>query len=150
MRSREELALRGRVRLLRETMQRARLDYLQALLSLRSMQGNAAASDRITRQLTNLLNEQRPRKLRKMITERRASLHGEEIKTVVRTVERAGKTYQQETRGIGGDTPSHAKSRQTAVQRHHWRQAGQQAEKPRANPSLTNAEPVGFVHEIKD
>lgn len=59
---RESHALRTRVRVLREDLQRARLDYLQALLSLRSMQGNAAACDRIARQLTNLLNEQRPRK----------------------------------------------------------------------------------------
>lgn len=65
MRNREALALRGRVRLLRETMQRARVDYLQALLSLRSMQANAAACDRISRQLKNLLNEQRPRKTHK-------------------------------------------------------------------------------------
>ncbi len=62
---REAHALRTRVRVLREDMQRARFEYLQALLSLRTMQGNGAACDRLARQLKNLLNEQRPRKARR-------------------------------------------------------------------------------------
>jgi F0F1-type ATP synthase delta subunit len=62
---RESHALRTRVRVLREDLQRARFEYLQALLTLRTKQGKAAACDRITRQLKNLLNEQRPRKARK-------------------------------------------------------------------------------------
>lgn len=37
----------------------------------------------------------------KLVAERRASLHGEEMKPSVRTVERAGKTYQQDTSNIG-------------------------------------------------
>jgi hypothetical protein len=37
----------------------------------------------------------------KLVAERRASLHGEEIKPPIRTVERAGKTYQQDTSRIG-------------------------------------------------
>lgn len=37
----------------------------------------------------------------KLVAERRASLHGEEIKPAVRTVERAGKTFQQDTSRIG-------------------------------------------------
>jgi hypothetical protein len=62
---REGQALRARVRLLREDMQRAHFDYLQALLSLRSLQGNQDACNRLGRQLKNLLNEQRPKKARK-------------------------------------------------------------------------------------
>jgi hypothetical protein len=64
MRASEVPALRARTRVLRDTMQRARLDYLQALLELRTVQRNQHACARITRQLTNLLNEQRPRKPR--------------------------------------------------------------------------------------
>lgn len=37
----------------------------------------------------------------KLVAGRRASLHGEEIKPATRTVERAGKTYQQDTSRIG-------------------------------------------------
>jgi hypothetical protein len=65
MEHREHQALRARVRVLRQEMQRARFEYLQALLSLRSRQGNATACDRLSRQLKNLLNEQRPKKARK-------------------------------------------------------------------------------------
>jgi hypothetical protein len=65
MEHREHQALRARVRVLRENMQSARFEYLQALLSLRSLQRNQDACNRLGRQLKNLLNEQRPKKASK-------------------------------------------------------------------------------------
>lgn len=54
-------ALRSRVRVLRDTMNSARLEYLRTLLELKALQGNAAATDRITRQIRSLLDRARPR-----------------------------------------------------------------------------------------
>jgi hypothetical protein len=62
---RQAQALRGRVRLLRDEMNAAKLAYLSAQLELRALQGNDVASDRITRQIRNLLNMARPKAARK-------------------------------------------------------------------------------------
>lgn len=62
---RQVQALRTRVRILREAMNVARLDYLRAQLELRELQGQTDAADRITRQIRNLVNAERPRTARK-------------------------------------------------------------------------------------
>lgn len=59
MNHKEVQGLRSRVRVLRDAMRRARFDYFSSLLALRTMQGNEDACNRIRRQLTNLLNEER-------------------------------------------------------------------------------------------
>lgn len=53
--------LRVRVRALRDAMQSARVDYLRARLELALATGHKVDADRLTRQLRNVLNEERPK-----------------------------------------------------------------------------------------
>lgn len=62
--SRQAQSVRVRVHVLREAMNAAKLDYLRALLEWRSLQGDRVASDRITRQITNLVRSARPKRAR--------------------------------------------------------------------------------------
>ncbi|QJW84359.1 hypothetical protein HK414_12980 [Ramlibacter terrae] len=53
--------LTASVRVLWDAMNAARVDYFRELLALRTLQGDAKAIDRATRQLRNILNTQRPK-----------------------------------------------------------------------------------------
>lgn len=55
----EVQVLRAKVRALHDVTCAARLDYPRAQMELRLLQGDAAAADRFTRQIRNLLNAER-------------------------------------------------------------------------------------------